>query len=187
MSKIFNSTDHNYIIQEIQFSLEELKNLREDRIHNMSMINWWLLKYYNLYKYCRENWNKGSCFGELACSHTMGSELDKFRNFYESLDDVTELHKKEPYLYGQMKVYEEVQHDSLALNKWLLQNEKYGTEDFLIFWIEWLEEDDIVNPNISYFSNVEVKVLAKEFKSTIQFLEIFNDLYWTSEICKSDI
>jgi len=107
-------------------------------------------------------------------------------DFYEDLEEVTELHKKENYFKEQMEKLEVVRDDYPALMQWLQQNEKLGTEDFIIFWVEWLEEDDIVNPGINIFPNVEVKILAKEFGSTIQFLEVFNELYWASGLCKEN-
>lgn len=170
----------------INTSITELKSLRTNEIYSIARINWWLLKYYELYKYCKENWNNCSCFGELPCSHTMGSDMDKFRDFYESLEEVADLHKKEPYFQEQMQVFDKIRDESLAHMKWLLQNEKLGVEDFLIFWIEWLEEEDVVNPGINLFTNIEVKFSAKEFESTIQFLEVFNELYWTSGLCKEN-
>ncbi len=186
MSNFLNNSDFITVPLNIDFALEELKDLKENGFHTIPKIHWWLLKYNDLYKYCKENWNNGSCFGELACSHTLGSEEDKFRDFYESLEEVADLHKKEAYFKEQMQVLEKVRDHSLALMKWLLHNEKLGVEDFLIFWIEWLEEDNVVNPNITNFPNIEMKILAKEFESTIQFLEVFNELYWTSGLCKEN-
>lgn len=170
----------------IQTSITELRDLAEDGVHSINKINWWLLKHYELYKCCKENWNNCSCFGELPCSHTMGSDEDKFRDFYKSLEEIADMHKKETYFREQMQVFEKVRDDAPELTKWLLQNEKLGVEDFLIFWIEWLEEDNLVNPNIKKFPNIEVKISAKEFESTIQFMEVFNELYWTSGLCKEN-
>ena len=66
--------------------------------------------------------------------------------------------------------------------QWLRQNEKLGIEDFLIFWIEWLGEDGIVDPYISEWKGLKIRFRAKEFENTINFLEQFNDLYWKSEL-----
>ncbi|MBK5192655.1 MAG: hypothetical protein JJE07_05480 [Flavobacteriaceae bacterium] len=172
--------------REIHSSLEELKNLQEDRFYTISKIHWWLLKYDILYKYCKKNWNNGSCFDELPCSHTLKSNENAFVDFYEDLEEVTELHKKESYFKEQMEGLEMVRDDNPAFMQWLRQNEKLGTEYFIIFWTEWLEEDDIVNPGINIFPNVEVKILAKEFGNTIQFLEVFNELYWAPGLCKEN-
>tara|TARA_R100000935_G_scaffold10692_1_gene21351 strand:- start:1822 stop:2340 length:519 start_codon:yes stop_codon:yes gene_type:complete len=168
----------------IQSSITEFRDLAKKKSYTIAKINWWLLKYYDLYKYCKDNWNTCSCFRELPCSHTMGSEENKFVDFYKSLEKVADLHKKEPYFLEQLQLFEKVRDDPSALIKWLLHNEKLGAEDFLIFWIEWMEEEDLVNPGINFFPNIEVKILVKEFESTIQFMEVFNELYWTSDIVK---
>ena len=178
---------YNQIDLQIQESINNFKSLSLKGIHTIVKINWWLLKYYDLYKYCNENWNNGSCFGELACSHTIGSEMDKFRDFYESLEEVANLHKKETYFREQMQILEIVRNDSPALMKWMLQNEKLGVEDFLIFWIEWYEEErKVLDPNINNWEKQKILFKADEWKYTIKFLKVFNELYWTSEICKEN-
>lgn len=149
--------------QNIHFALEELKNFKEDGFLTIPKINRWLLKYYGLYKYCKENWNNCSCVGELPCNHTLGSEEDKFRDFHESLEKVADLHKKEPYFQEQMLVFDTVCNDSQSLMQWLLHNEKLGVDDFLIFWIEWLEEDHTVKPFILDWSEIDMKFSAEEW------------------------
>lgn len=171
----------------IQDSITDLRDLAEEGVHTIPKINWWLLKHYELYKYCKENWNNGSCFGEFPCNHTMGSDMDNFRHFYDDLEEVVDLHNNEPYFREQMQVFEKVRDDAPELTKWLLQNETLGGEDFVIFWIEWLEEENVVNPGINLFPNIKVKFSAKEFESTIHFLEVFNELYWTSGLCEDDM
>ncbi len=168
--------------KEIHSSIAELKDLNEQGFYTIPKVNWWLLKYSDLYKYCKENWNNGSCFGELPCSHTMGSEEDKFRYFYENLEEVVDLHKKEPYFREQMEKLKMVRDNYPSLMQWLRQNEKLGVEDFLIFWIEWLGEDGIVDPYIREFKKINIRFRSKEFENTINFLEQFNDLYWKSEL-----
>lgn len=83
-----------------------------------------------------------------------------------------------------MAVLEHIREDHPALMQWLKKNEKPGTEDFLIFWTEWLEEDDtIVKPWILKEKDLGIKFRAEEWKNTIKFLEEFNEIYWTSEAC----
>jgi len=51
--------------------MKEFKKYTNDNIYNIAQINFWLEEYYNLNKLSKENWNKGSCFGELPCACTM--------------------------------------------------------------------------------------------------------------------
>lgn len=173
--------------REIEEAREILQSLKIDNFYTVPKVTWWLLKYYDLYKYCKENWNNCSCFGELPCSHTLGSEENKFLDFYKSLEKVADLHKKEPYFREQLQLFEKVRNDSSALMKWLLHNAKLGSEEFLIFWVEWLEEEqNIVDPAINNWKNIKIIFREEEWKHTIKFLKVFNDLFWKLESEQSD-
>ncbi|WP_300435912.1 hypothetical protein [Christiangramia sp.] len=170
-------------MKRINSAIEELKSLQISDGISMAKINWWLLKHDKLYSYCKENWNNASCFEELPCFHTLNSVENKFLDFYKSLEEVAEMHKKETYFQDQLELLKKVESDSPALMQWLKKNEKLGTEDFFTFWSEWLQEHNSIEPFLPQFEDVKVKLDPKEFEFTVRFLEEFDRLYWTSDIC----
>lgn len=174
---------HNIYRREIAEALEELEYLQKDSFYNVPKITWWILKYEELYEYCYENRHTGSCFEGMGCSCAWKSPESKFSNLYSGLDEVVDLYKHEKYFEQEVEVLEMVRKDYPALMQWLRKNEKLGSEDFLLFWIEWLEEENTVKPFILGWKDLDIKFRSEEWKNTIKFLEEFNDLYWNSEVC----
>ena len=81
---------------------------------------------------------------------------------------------------------ENVRKDHPALMQWLKKNENLGTDDFVLFWIEWLDEErTIVNPWIMKELDLGIRFRAEEWKYTIEFLIEFNEIYWDSDACPS--
>ena len=54
------------------------------------------------------------------------------------------------YFQEELSVFENVRDDHLALMQWLKKNETLESWAFLLFWMEWLEEEKaVVNPYIT--------------------------------------
>lgn len=107
----------------------------------------------------------------------------RFSSLYSSLEEVTDLHRHEKYFKEELSIFENLKDDYPALQQWLKKNETLGSRDFLLFWLEWLEEEKgIVNPFIMHWQD-EFIFKAEEWKNTIRFCEVFNEIYWTSDAC----
>ncbi|MDX1718715.1 MAG: hypothetical protein R3353_01015 [Salegentibacter mishustinae] len=165
--------------KEIKDALLELENLEKDGFYNIPNITWWMLSFEDLAQYCRENWMNDSCFGDLPYSCVLDSPENKFRGLHEDLKEVIELHEYESYFKKELVELKVVRDDYPALMQWLKKNEKLGTEDFILFWIEWLEEDhSYVKPFIPELEKHDIRFKAEEWENTIRFCEVFNELYY---------
>ena len=166
-------------LREIEEAFEVLINLKKDDFYNVPKINWWILSYMELYKYSYDHRHVGSCFEGMGCCCTDKNPENKFSSLYSSLREVIDLHQYEPYFREELALFENVKEDHPALMQWLKKNEKLGTEDFILFWIEWLEEDhSYVKPFIPELEKHDIRFKAEEWKNTIRFCEVFNDLYY---------
>lgn len=160
--------------REIEEALELLQSFQKDGFYTIPKIGWWLLKYYVLYKDCKENWNNCSCFGELPCSHTFNSEENKFIDFYQELDEISQLHKLNSECGEEILKLQEFKKERKLINAWLRKNEELYNNLLIEFW---LDTEIIDNHILLYFSNykdLEIKIDQTEFKDVIDFLELYS-------------
>ena len=172
--------------QEIEEAIEALQNLAKNGFHNVAQIAWWLLRYEELYTYSYDHRHDESCVEGMGCGCASQTPESKFSDLYPALEEIADLHRYEMYFQKEMEVFEQVRDDQSGLMQWLKKNEKLGTENFFLFWTEWLEEEDqIVTPFLFNWQHLNMKFESREWQHTVNFLEIFNDVYWTSEACPS--
>lgn len=172
-------------LREIEEAFELLKGLKKDGFYNVSGITWWLLKYEELYEYAHAHRHVGSCIDGMGCSCCEDVPESRFSGLYPGLKKITDLHQYENYFKEELATLENLRHDHPALMQWLKKNEKLGTEEFLLFWIEeWYnEEEQIVRPYLFDLQEINPKFKVAEWKHTISFLQVFNEIYWSSDAC----
>lgn len=180
-------TPHQELIlnhKEIQEALENLESLKKDGFINIPKLTRWVLNYEELYHYCQKNRHNGTCYEGMTCPCISNNPENRFSFLYPSLKEIIELHKHEEYFREEMAVLENVRDDYPDLMQWLKKNEKLGTEDFFLFWVEWyVEEPELVKPFILEEKELDIKFKAGEWQYTIKFMEEFNELYWDSDAC----
>ena len=165
--------------KEIDEALENLKSLKKNGFMNIPKLTWWVLNYEELYQYCDKNRYKGSCYEGMTCPCISNNPENRFNFLYPSLQEIIELHMYEDYFRQEMAVLENVRDDYPALMQWLKKNEVLGTEDFILFWIEWYEDElETVKPFVLNEQGLDIKFKAGEWQNTINFLEAFNEFYY---------
>jgi hypothetical protein len=111
-----------------------------------------------------------------------------FIKLYESLNEIYSIHKYETYLKNQLIEFHET--DDLEGNKrWLIKNKKIGVDDLLCFNLDYVNSDRgcvSINPK-SYSMDIRVDISLSEFESTINFLGLFNELYWENNLLEEDL
>jgi len=181
---VTTSKEQQLNLREIQEARELLQGLQKDGFYTMPKITWWILHYEELSGYSYENRHSGSCADGLSCSCSWNSPESRFSDLHSELKEIIDLYQYEDYFKEELEVLQKVREDHPALMKWLKKNEKLGTEDFILFWTEWHEEElNIVKPYILEWQDLEIKFKGEEWKNTIRFCEVFNELYWTSDAC----
>lgn len=173
--------------------INDFKELLENNILSISHIEWWLLKYSKVYK------NEYKCFYsqylfELEDGTTVRlppcgkkTETEKFLDLYKALDNISQFHRNEKYFEQEVITYLKIKESKKELKAWALKNEELGANKYVCFLLDYLDydEDEKVN-HLSVFvpslKDLDIFVDRQDFKFTIEFLEIFNEIYWVQEI-----
>lgn len=184
MSTSFLHPHRKLYLREIEEAFEVFKGLKKDDFYNIPKITWWILKYEELYEYSHNHRHVGSCIDGMGCACCWDAPESRFSSLYSSLQDVVELYKHEKYFKEENVIFDQVKDDHPALMQWLKKNEALGSEEFLLFWMEWYREDrNDVRPYIMSWPIHDIQFKGEEWKNTIRFCEVFNELYWTSDVC----
>jgi len=178
-------------MQTVQTAYTELKNLGNGFKYSIVQINWWLLKYGDLYKsvsitfhkYCDACVERQSKDLPLDCLSKPSycnkkSDYQAFIIFYDELDKATQLHKLETQCI-------KANDDFLLcfkedLREWVIKHyelyEKLGI--YFFSYLEFNSKDDkslhiAEAPDKSF----GVGIREEDFKSAIGFYEVYIDLY----------
>lgn len=175
----------------------EIQELTQSNPNSMNKIEWWLLKYRDNYKDIK-NTLESKHWDELdnSLSVRLPSSLkvernDMFINLYESLDALSTIHRLENYFKTQLLELKIIRMSENGKNKWLKKNKHLGADKLACFFIDYLDyDDDDKVEHLKVFihtaPSIKIFIQSKDFRYTIEFLEIFDKLYWkNSEINNS--
>lgn len=172
--------------------IQELFELGESRVFRIYKIQGWLISYSDLYKktydfvhsqHLYED-SDGSTIRLPLCGDPTDEEI--FINLYESLNEVLELHANETYFENEMIEYYKIKNSPSDIRTWIVKNADIGAKEYVCFLIDHLdyEKNDYEEHLIVYIHHLkEPKIFIdrQDFKNTIDFLEVFNELYWVQE------
>lgn len=150
-------------------SIKELESLPSDGTYSLATIKWWLLKYQVEYNRIKEEESKRFMYFidgkwvRLPDYFDARTPNEKFLKIYNTLNKIRDLHKHENYFKQEMAIYKGIKNQPKKVRGWLAKNEYLGAEKYFMFS---LENDSGIN------------VDRKDFKYTIQFKEIFDNIYW---------
>lgn len=167
----------------------EIQELTRSNPNSMNKIEWWLLKYRDVFKkvkgsladdylYDLDDHSNMRLPMSLKASHN-----DRFINVYESLDSLSTIHRLENYFQTQLLEFKKVRMTKAGTNKWLKKNEYLGADKLACFFIDYLDYDDddkVENLKVFFHTapNLKIFIQSNDFRYTIKFLEIFQELYW---------
>lgn len=158
----------------------------------MDKIHWWLLKHHEIYTVLNEE-EQGKDVTELKNgirvrlpSFQTPNENQVFLCIYEALDTLSGFHRNEEYFRRELVRYKSIsESQSLFIKKWVADNEKIGADDYACFLLDYLDYSDTpehLNVFFLYAKDLDFYVNKRDFRYTLQFLEIFNKHYWEDDI-----
>ena len=173
--------------------IQELFELGESWVFRMYKIQAWLISYSDLYKQTYDfvhsqhlyEDSDGSTIRLPLCEEPTDEEI--FINLYESLNGILELHGNETYFEKEMVEYYKIRNSPSDIKTWIVKNEDLGAEQYVCFLIDHLDYDENGHEEhlivyIHHLKEPEIYINRQDFKNTIAFLEVFNELYWVQEI-----
>lgn len=167
-----------------------LENLSIDGICQMPQIEWWLLKHHDFYNKISEIESKKYWFtieGEsirLPPRFNKPSKEEKFLNVYSVLDTLSKFHRNENYFKQEIAIYKRIENEPQKILKWLAKNEELGANEYVCFSPDYFgDEDEMENlihlqPFFLKDKDRQLFINREDFISTIEFLYIFNNIYW---------
>lgn len=172
-------------------SILDLRKLSTSNIYQIPQIELWLLKYSDFYKKNSDFVYSQHLFkmddGSFVRLPPFGepSDEDKFLDFYKALDTICEFHRNEKYFEQELTEFQKIKDSQSDLKNWIAKNKDLGAEKYVCFLVDYLdysENAEHLSVYIHSSKNLEIYIDRQDFKNTIEFLEIFNELYWEKEI-----
>lgn len=173
--------------------LIEFQVIHQDNIYSIEKIEWWLLKNSAVQKDIHHFINNQHLF-DLEDGTTVrlppfgkNTKQEKFLDLYEALDTISQFHRYEKYFEQELTAYHQIKKSKADLKIWVAKNEYFGADKYVCFLLDYLDydEDDKVehlNVFVPSIKEIDIYVNRKDFKYIIEFLEIFNHLYWVQDI-----
>ena len=178
-------------MEQINTILKESRVFFNEKIIPITQVEWWLLKYSDFYKKTSDFVYSQHLFkmddGSIVRLPPFGepTDQDKFLDLYNALDTICEFHRNEKYFEQELTEYQKIKDSQSELKNWIAKNEDLGAEKYVCFLVDYLdysENAEHLNIYIHSSKELEIYVDRQDFRNTVEFLEIFNELYWVQEI-----
>lgn len=169
--------------------LKEINILTQTVPNSMNKIEWWLLKYSDQFieiENVKHSYELDAGFVVKRPLFLEVTENQTFLGLFNALNNLSNFHRFENYFKEQMSDYKNIKSSQVGLKEWLSKNEELGSDKFVCFLIDYLDYDlddkvEHLKVYVHEAINLDVYVDRADFKNTIEFLEAFNELYWTNE------
>ena len=170
-------------------ALKKFKSLQENNLFSIAKVEWWLLKYETYHKDLKSYWycpNKG-CIQRIIkyCSCENKHDEYLFLELFKELDKLSKYYRKEGYFEQEMDTYHKIKDDQVKLKDLVIRNESIGVDgyiEFLIYYLDYCSNTVHLKVLDDTLLGYEVFVDRRDFINTIEFLDIFNKLFWEDEI-----
>ena len=178
-------------MEQINTILKESRVFFNEKIIPITQVEWWLLKYSDFYKKTSDFVYSQHLFkmddGSIVRLPPFGepTDQDKFLDLYNALDTICEFHRNEKYFEQELTEYQKIKDSQSELKNWIAKNEDLGAEKYVCFLVDYLdysENAEHLNIYAHTSKELEIYIDRQDFRNTIKFLEIFNELYWEKEI-----
>ncbi|WP_026777258.1 hypothetical protein [Polaribacter sp. Hel_I_88] len=188
-----------------------------DKVYNISEVETWFDENWQKYNWVADLWRCKYCSNrrrKLPCICKEPDEQWKFLKLYEAIDELLRFHRKETYFKNELIEYNEAKYSDINLKIWAAKNEKIGTDGCVSFSSKYLKEgkdcDKTRSIRVYGSSELELFVVNKireqagrggnktkldfevfiqkqDFKYTIEFIKVFDDVFWVQEILPESI
>ena len=168
----------------------------QDKVYSITKIEWWLLKHSDLHKKTSDFVYSQHLFkmedGSTVRLPLFGepTDEDKFLDLYKALETICEFHRNEKYFEQELTEYQKIKDSQTDLKNWIAKNEDLGAEKYVCFLVDYLdysENAEHLSVYVHSSKDLEIYIDRQDFRNTIKFLEIFNELYWVQEILPKNL
>lgn len=179
-------------MNEAKSALLEIFELSSNRIFSLAKLEWWLLKHSELYNNLAL---KHSFLKDQGCTR-YSNKYEKFpvhvvflENYFIA-DRITIMQRRESYFKNEIDLYNATKHEKAATISWLIKNHSLWDEDYGLFLLDNLDESFKNSDYVFEFFNQnhereEFRVERKAFKNTIEFIILYEDLFFSNEMLRT--
>lgn len=170
-------------------AIAKFRELGKNGLYSMAIVECWLMKYEHYFKQLNTDWycpNKGCTMiigGNCFCNPK--SDEYMFLELFKSFDVLSQYQKKEEYFKEELECYYTVKDDPIRLKELVIKNEEIGLNgwmDFLLRYLNYCDNAILLRVFDKSILGYDVFVDNNDFKYTVEFLDLFNDLFWVEEI-----
>ncbi len=179
--------------------LNDFESLIDTPFMSLDKIEWWLLKHsdaqkqiiaYQESKYTSFEHEDGSISRFPPLKEVLTESELKFLNLYSELETISEFHRSESSFEKELHIYREIKHSPSDVKDWVAKHEVLATQDYAYFLVDYLDYDvnaKHLNVNIYRIKEFELYIDHEDFKYTVEFLTLFNDLFYTQHVLPESI
>lgn len=163
-------------------SVKELLGLRENNLLSIPKIEWWLLKYSDLYKQTNQETRERINSPNFELPYTIGDHTpeEKFSNLYKELDTLCNYYRKEQNLADKISEYSLIRKVDKNEEAWQTKNEEYFLKNYSSFLLDYLDyQDDPIYLSVFLFTMPKVDIFIEKeyFVKTLDYIEIMHSQY----------
>lgn len=170
-------------------ALSAFENLQHHSVFTFEKLEQWLLNFEADYKDLKYNWH---C-PKLGCSHKFTGhctcvnpdDIALFLNLYRQLLEFSLYQNLEDYARSELERYQQVKNNTEKMKQWVIKNESIAVHDcfeFLMNYYSYHENPQHLLVADKELLGYQVFVETMAFRNLIQFLQLFDELFWIQKI-----
>lgn len=187
--------------------------LDSEKVYSIREIDTWFNENWPYYNWISDRWRCKKCptFKSLPCICIAPDDQWKFLKLYEAIDEILRFHRKEAYFKNEIIEYHNIKYSKINLKIWAAKNHDLGLNIYANFSRKFLAiEKESSSIRVYGSSEIELYIINKlreetgrggfktvldydvfinkeHFKHTIEFIKIFDDVFWVQEILPESI
>lgn len=164
-------------------AINELTDIKENNYLTFDRLEYWLLKHTYLYNQTKNNYDCSKFKLPCMCENR---KLDcLFIDIFNALEKISSMYRKNLFFNDEINKYNEIKQNQNEKKKWLAESLKENDVD-LPYSTDGIYYDKTISlcngKNVEGYNAYIIKVKGEDFKSSYDFLTIYNELFFTQKI-----
>jgi hypothetical protein len=165
-------------------SIKELTDLKDGEYLSFDKIEYWLLKHGALYSQTKDNYDCSNF--KLPCMCWSRKKDCLFIDIFDALEKISKMYHNNLFYANEINKYAKIKEIQIEEKKWLTDNLKENDIDLPYSTTNGIYHDKIISlsdgKNDHGYNTYVLKIKGEDFKSSYDFLNIYNDLFFTQKI-----
>ena len=180
----------------IKFSYKDRQHIKQgNRVYSIAQIEWWLMKYYDLFKLvtgtyttlcdnCKVLEDENLLIDCLAkpgyCNKKV--EFKIFIGFYNTLDDITQIHRLSDVCYMAYEDYSFLVCTDEDCTEWTVKHYNLWTQLHYFFYNYIEDEQEFMEIQEIPNTNIQLTINNEDFRIIIAFYNAYYEAYYVKDL-----